>query len=155
MPVALFRANWILHPRAFGIFTLPTSLSLLQILLQIIISAWTCVSWRFGQGTSMAIIAYDSGDSNLLDGIVEYLTRSPLQSIAISIALICLVTRVRTGFQNKRQSASTAEPKDIAVLPYWVPFLGHAIQFVTRFQDFLAVARSLIFSSRCLLLPLY
>lgn len=72
------------------------------------------------------------------------LTTSPVSFVLLLISLVCLSTRVRTGIQNKQQSVSKAGPKDIAVLPYWLPWLGHAIQFGTRFQNFLADARSLL-----------
>jgi hypothetical protein len=70
-------------------------------------------------------------------------TITKLGFVLLFVALICIITRVRTGIQNKRQSASRTEPKEIAVLPYWLPWLGHAIQFGARFQNFLADARSL------------
>jgi hypothetical protein len=92
----------------------------------------------------MAIFAYDSGDSSLLARTVGKFTVSPPALIATIVVLICLITRIRTGIQNRRQLASRAEPKDIALLPYWIPYVGHAIQFVTRFQGFLADARSLV-----------
>lgn len=69
---------------------------------------------------------------------------SPLALILLSTALVCLGTRVRTGLVNKQQSVSKAEAKEIALLPYWLPWIGHAIQFGMRFQDFLADARSLL-----------
>lgn len=69
---------------------------------------------------------------------------SPLALILLSIALVCLGTRVRTGLLNKQQSVSKAEPKEIALLPYWLPWIGHTIQFGMRYQNFLADARSLL-----------
>jgi hypothetical protein len=91
----------------------------------------------------MAIFVSDPPDSNLVASTWERLTISPSATVLILIALTCLFTRVRTGIQNKKQSASKAEPKEIALLPYWLPWLGHAIPFATRFQNFLADARLL------------
>lgn len=102
----------------------------------------------------MAIFAAESGDSSLLASTFgnAKTTTSPLIFILAIVVLTCLITRIRTGFQNKRQSVSNPEPKEIAVLPYWIPWFGHAIPVVTRFQSFLADARSL-FSPVCSILP--
>jgi hypothetical protein len=69
---------------------------------------------------------------------------SPLILILLSTALVCLGTRVRTGLLNKQQSVSRAEPKEVAILPYWLPWIGHVIPFGSRFQDFFDDARSLL-----------
>jgi hypothetical protein len=91
----------------------------------------------------MAVFRTERGQSSIGSSTPGEWMFSPLALILLSTALICLGTRVRTGLLNKQQSVSKAEPKEIALLPYWLPWLGHALQFGTRFQDFLADARSL------------
>ena len=89
----------------------------------------------------MATLAPESKDYSVWAGPLEKLIISPLSSILVLIALVCLFTRVRTGIQNRQQSVSKSEAKEIAVLPYWLPWLGHVIQFGTRFQTYLVDVR--------------
>lgn len=89
----------------------------------------------------MASFASDPNVTGFWTSTLWKWTTSPLALVLLATALVCLVARVWTEFQNKQQSLSKAEPKEIAVLPYWIPWLGHAVQFATRFQNFLEEAR--------------
>lgn len=82
----------------------------------------------------MATLAREPNEYSLL---TEKLITSPRSLILVLIALICLFTRVRTGIQYRQQLTSKAEAKEIAVVPYWLPWLGHLIPFSTRFEDYL------------------
>jgi hypothetical protein len=62
-------------------------------------------------------------------------------TICLLLATICLVTRVVTGQRSNLNSDDVSEAKDAGIVPYFVPWLGSAISFGLRFQDFLAEAR--------------
>jgi hypothetical protein len=62
-------------------------------------------------------------------------------AVCLLLATICLVTRILTGQRSNLDSDDVSEPKDVEVVPYFVPWLGSAISFGLRFQDFLAEAQ--------------
>ena len=62
-------------------------------------------------------------------------------AICLLVAAICVVTRIITGQRRNHDPEDISKPKHIDVLPYYVPWLGSAISFGLRFQDFLAEAQ--------------
>jgi hypothetical protein len=62
-------------------------------------------------------------------------------AICLLLATICVATRILTGQRSNHDSDDVSEAKDVEVVPYFVPWLGSAISFGLRFQDFLAEAQ--------------
>lgn len=63
-------------------------------------------------------------------------------AICLLLATVCVVTRIVTGQRSNLSSEDVSKPKDVPIVPYFVPWLGSAISFGLRFQDFLAEAQS-------------
>jgi hypothetical protein len=63
-------------------------------------------------------------------------------AICLFLVTVCVVTRIVTGQRSNLNSEDVSKPKDVPVVPYFVPWLGSAIPFGFRFQDFLAEAQS-------------
>lgn len=67
---------------------------------------------------------------------------SPIFSVFLLCSLLVLFTRLRTGYSNsKQQSQVTASQKPIPILPYWLPYIGHAPSFAWSFDDLLTKGR--------------
>ena len=63
-------------------------------------------------------------------------------AICLLLATVCVVTRIVTGQRSNLNSEDVSKPKDVPIVPYFVPWLGSALSFGLRFQDFLADAQS-------------
>jgi hypothetical protein len=63
-------------------------------------------------------------------------------AICLLLATVCVVTRIVTGQRSNLSSEDVSKPKYVPIVPYFVPWLGSAISFGLRFQDFLAEAQS-------------
>jgi len=63
-------------------------------------------------------------------------------AICLLLATVCVVTRIVTGQRSNLNSDDISTPKDVPVVPYFVPWLGSAISFGLQFQGFLAEAQS-------------
>ena len=63
-------------------------------------------------------------------------------AICLFLVTVCVVTRIVTGQRSNLNSEDVSKPKDVPVVPFFVPWLGSAIPFGFRFQDFLAEAQS-------------
>ncbi|KAL5324197.1 hypothetical protein ACEPPN_008741 [Leptodophora sp. 'Broadleaf-Isolate-01'] len=67
---------------------------------------------------------------------------SPYLTTFLVLSLWVLFTRLRTGFEkSKRQNQVSAPEKKIPILPYWIPYIGHAPEFAWSFDDLLAKGR--------------
>ena|SRR5947209_3090790 len=65
-------------------------------------------------------------------------------AICLLLATVCVVTRIITGQRSILNSEDFSKPKDVPAVPYFVPWLGSAISFGLRFQDFLAETQSVL-----------
>ena len=65
-------------------------------------------------------------------------------AIFLLLATVCVVTRIVTGQRSNLNSEDLSKPKDVPIVPYFIPWLGSAISFGLRFQDFLADAQSVL-----------
>lgn len=65
-------------------------------------------------------------------------------AICLLLATVCVVTRIVTGQRSNLNSEDVSKPKDVPIVPYFVPWLGSAISFGLRFHDFLADAQSVL-----------
>lgn len=65
-------------------------------------------------------------------------------AVCLLLATICVVTRIRTGRRRNRDTDVASKVKNVEVVPYFVPWLGSAISFGLRFQDFLAEAQFVV-----------
>ena len=69
-------------------------------------------------------------------------------AICLLLAAVCFATRIVTGRRSNLKTEDASEPKDVEVVPYFVPWLGSAISFGLRFQDFLAESQYVSKTSR-------
>lgn len=88
--------------------------------------------------------------SFFLGHIIAAAVQHPYQAAFVAFFLLCVSTRIITGLQyhstiSKRYgNSNSSSPRTVPVLPYWVPWLGHAIQFAVGSTGFLTrAARSL------------
>ena len=83
----------------------------------------------------------------VFDDIVENapLFRAVISSywslLLLVVACICLPTRLWSGLESKRQNVSRVGAKEAPLIAFWFPWLGNAVTFWIRFQDFLMDAR--------------
>ena len=54
------------------------------------------------------------------------------------LVTICVVTRIVTSLHSSLNSGFVPGSKEVGVVPYSIPWLGSALSFGMRFQDFLA-----------------
>lgn len=81
----------------------------------------------------------------LADGIshsvVKYVCGSPVQSLLGLIASICVFTRIFTGFQTAKSRKQVDRTRRATLIPYWIPFVGSALSFMTDIQGTIAKSR--------------
>ncbi|KAL6243559.1 hypothetical protein RBB50_009552 [Rhinocladiella similis] len=77
--------------------------------------------------------------------ITSFLTTHPFLSALIAFVLLCIVTRITSGIrlkattkQQQTQHSQNATPPPL--LPYWIPWLGHGLNFALGGTDFLTQA---------------
>jgi hypothetical protein len=79
---------------------------------------------------------------HVLSGLVNRASAPLYWAFFILFAFVALVTRVRTGYLKSKLENQTELPtKDIPILPYYLPFLGHGPSFGWDFDGLLAKAR--------------
>lgn len=53
-----------------------------------------------------------------------------------TLALVLKLTRIITGREHAPlQNETATEEKDVPVLPYWLPYVGHALHYAWSFDD--------------------
>lgn len=81
-----------------------------------------------------------------LSGLVSRVMSAPFIAFFTLSALYCLCLRIWTGYQNSRiQGDSSSSAKEIPILPYWLPYVGHAPSFALSFESLLIRARFVFF----------
>jgi hypothetical protein len=65
-------------------------------------------------------------------------------TVCLLLVIICVITRIRTGRRRNRDTDGASEITSVEVVPYFIPWLGSAIPFGLRFQDFLAEAQFVV-----------
>ncbi|KAJ9617198.1 hypothetical protein H2200_000919 [Cladophialophora chaetospira] len=85
--------------------------------------------------------------SSFLQYTTSQATEHPTQSFLILLFAISVITRVLSGLRFRAVASNQPQgnsPRTVPILPYWVPWLGHAINFAVGGTDFLTgAARSL------------
>ena len=85
--------------------------------------------------------------SSFLQHTLSETIEHPVQSLIIVLFAIGIITRVLSGLQFRAVASNQPQgnsPRTVPILPYWVPWLGHAINFAVGGTDFLtSAARSL------------
>ncbi|KAF8863494.1 cytochrome P450 [Acephala macrosclerotiorum] len=67
---------------------------------------------------------------------------APFLTIFASLALLVTFTRTWTAYAKFREQHNTSpSEKKIPILPYWIPYIGHAPSFAWSFDDLLAWGR--------------
>ncbi|KIV86058.1 hypothetical protein PV11_01697 [Exophiala sideris] len=88
------------------------------------------------------------GPVAILQSTVNTALNHPLLSLLATLILVCVYTRIASGIRYSaaisKLSQSSTGPKTVPILPYWMPWLGHGISFVSGGTGFLTrEARSL------------
>tara|TARA_R110002060_G_scaffold50137_1_gene60989 strand:+ start:1258 stop:1644 length:387 start_codon:yes stop_codon:yes gene_type:complete len=84
-----------------------------------------------------------SGFHSVILGLRNQAKSSPFFTTFILLSIWVLVTRLRTGLEkSKRENQASTSKKKIPVLPYWIPYIGHAPEFAWSFDDLLTKGRS-------------
>jgi hypothetical protein len=79
---------------------------------------------------------------NALSKLASHARYSPFLTFFTICVLYCLFTRIWTGYQNSRiQSNATSPGKETPIMPYWLPYLGHAPSFGRSFDNLPVKAR--------------
>jgi hypothetical protein len=61
--------------------------------------------------------------------LLTHLSLSPYATVFIIFtlgALLVLFTRICKGYSKNRQESEGQNPEKITILPYWIPYIGHA-----------------------------
>ena len=78
----------------------------------------------------------------LITSLTHHTTSHPILTSLLLIPAFLLAVRIQTGARNSRiQNETDAEEKDIPILPYWLPYVGHAPQFAWSFDGLLTWGR--------------
>ncbi|KAL2073347.1 hypothetical protein VTL71DRAFT_10671 [Oculimacula yallundae] len=78
----------------------------------------------------------------ILSTLKNHVKASPYFTTFVLLSFWVLFTRLRTGIEkSKRQNQTSAPEKNIPILPYWIPFIGHAPEFAWSFDDLLVKGR--------------
>lgn len=64
-----------------------------------------------------------------------------LYTLAIVIATLCITTRILSGGRSRVRVYDSDQTRDVRKLPYWVPYIGHAISLGLGSVNFLLRAR--------------
>ncbi|EXJ93496.1 hypothetical protein A1O1_01888 [Capronia coronata CBS 617.96] len=84
-----------------------------------------------------------SMSTSILQQTLSFAIEHPIQALLIISSLVCIATRIVTGLQyrsstSNAKAGSTSTAQTVATLPYWIPWLGHAISFALGGTDFLS-----------------
>lgn len=74
----------------------------------------------------------------------------PLNSIytlLVIIATICITTRILSSTRSHIKQYAAGQARDIRQLPYWIPYIGHAISLGLGSVNFLLKTRFVFFFS--------
>ncbi|KIW29392.1 uncharacterized protein PV07_05210 [Cladophialophora immunda] len=95
-------------------------------------------------------ISQQERSSSFLQHTLTESIQHPIQTVFAILFVVCVVTRIVSGLQFRstvlKQAADRGPhgPRTVPVLPYWIPWIGHAFSFVAGGTDFLTrAARSL------------
>lgn len=84
-----------------------------------------------------------SGLHSVILGLRNQAKPSPFFTTFILLSIWVLFTRLRTGLEKSTRENQVSTPeKKIPILPYWIPYIGHAPEFAWSFDDLLAKGRS-------------
>jgi hypothetical protein len=79
---------------------------------------------------------------NFIRALVTQAFNWPVSTLFGLCALLVVAVRVRTGqAQSRRQSETSAAEKEIQILPYWLPYIGHAPEVAWSLPGLLAKGR--------------
>jgi hypothetical protein len=78
----------------------------------------------------------------LLTSLTTQTTTHPLLTSLLLIPAILLAVRIQTGARKTRlENETDTEEKDVPILPYWLPYVGHAPAFAWSFDGILTWGR--------------
>ena len=66
---------------------------------------------------------------------------SPVVVIFLLLSLLVIATRIFTGLRSTLGRDNPQAPKEVGLVPYWIPWLGSALQFGLRTQRYIADIR--------------
>ena len=71
-----------------------------------------------------------------------FVVAHPLLTVAMCLTVLLLYSRLTTGIAYSRaQSRQEAGVRKPATLPYWIPYIGHTLPFITDAARFFGEAR--------------
>lgn len=90
----------------------------------------------------------------VLLGVGAQARAAPFLTVFVSLTILLVFTRIWTAFAKIRQQQNTSpSEKPIPILPYWIPYIGHAPSFAWSFDDLLAWGRSVILRAHIVFAP--
>ena len=81
-------------------------------------------------------MALGSSNHGLLQPVITAAAAHPYYAVLLIITSICVSTRIITGVRASLRS-NNGDTKAVEPLPYWIPWVGHAIPLVIGFQKYL------------------
>ncbi|EEH03789.1 conserved hypothetical protein [Histoplasma capsulatum G186AR] len=85
--------------------------------------------------TSMLVRSLDR------ESAAEFVSESYFKIIFATAILVCIVTRAYSGIRSHFRSTNAGEARRPGILPYWLPYFGHALSFGFRRRNLLEHAR--------------
>lgn len=64
-----------------------------------------------------------------------FLLSSPYIAILSTCAFLILLTRIITGYLNYQKECDAERSKKIPIIPYWLPYIGHAFDLLRSPDD--------------------
>ena len=79
---------------------------------------------------------------DVVHGLVSIAVEHPLRAVLTLFSLVCICTRLWTGYDfSRRQAKDGPQAREPAVLPYWLPYLGHVFPYLRDSKQLLRAAR--------------
>jgi hypothetical protein len=66
------------------------------------------------------------------------------QTLIAVLIFSCLATRIITGLRSWPKKVPEGEPHPVRKLPYWIPFIGHSLSYLSDQRNFVAKAGSVV-----------
>lgn len=83
---------------------------------------------------------YEPSSNSLIQTVRDGASNLTWVTLLAMLVFSCVATRVITGFQS-HQRASGSETRTARLAPYWLPWMGHGIQFLWNHVSFLESLR--------------
>lgn len=75
------------------------------------------------------------------EALYSKVLHSPYPAVIVLFLAVCIYTRISSGLTSMAQQAGSSKAQPVRVVPYWIPYIGHAISMGARFKYFLDEVR--------------